>query len=151
MPDNRRKKYSAGDSAPCRKCGSAFVLSEKNVKKGNYVCPACRVVQAMDYARRNPEKRRIWRKAHDQRMSPERQTEKARSYRARHPEQYEAHKAVAIAIRQGLLTRQPCSECGKAKSHAHHEDYSTPLIVEWLCHACHMMRHGRYIKAQPCS
>jgi hypothetical protein len=31
--------------------------------------------------------------------------------------------------------------CGEPKVHAHHEDYSRPLDVTWLCQKCHVQRH----------
>jgi len=58
------------------------------------------------------------------------------------PEVYAAHCAVSNAVRDGKLKKQPCEVCG-AKAHAHHEDYSKPLEVVWLCHAHHMERHRK--------
>ncbi len=52
-----------------------------------------------------------------------------------------AHAAVAVAIRKGRLTKQPCAVCGSLNAHAHHEDYSKPLDVMWLCPAHHNARH----------
>jgi ribosomal protein S27AE len=51
------------------------------------------------------------------------------------------HGAVARAIRIGLLVKQPCARCGETKVEAHHEDYSRPLDVIWLCRKHHMQRH----------
>jgi len=45
------------------------------------------------------------------------------------------------AIRNGWLTPQPCEVCGKEKSQGHHEDYSKPLDVIWLCIRHHQDRH----------
>jgi len=45
------------------------------------------------------------------------------------------------AIRNGWLTPQPCEACGKEKSQGHHEDYSRPLDVIWLCIRHHQDRH----------
>jgi hypothetical protein len=63
-----------------------------------------------------------------------------RAWRAKHPEKLRAHKLVRRAIDRGDLVRQPCP-CGNPKAEAHHEDYSKPLVVEWLCRRCHHDRH----------
>lgn len=59
-----------------------------------------------------------------------------------------AHNAVARALRNGRLTRLSCSFCGSNSTHAHHDDYSTPLDVMWLCAVHHSGRHAflRYFK-----
>jgi hypothetical protein len=31
--------------------------------------------------------------------------------------------------------------CGNAATHAHHDDYSKPLEVRWLCRAHHSEHH----------
>ena len=45
------------------------------------------------------------------------------------------------AIQNGWLIPQPCEVCGKEKSQGHHEDYSKPLDVIWLCVRHHQDRH----------
>ncbi len=50
-----------------------------------------------------------------------------------------AHMKVQRAIIKGTVIRQPCF-CGK-KAEAHHEDYSKPLDVVWLCDFHHKERH----------
>ena len=62
-------------------------------------------------------------------------------YRDRYPEKRRAQKVVARAIKRGALVRQPCIICGHAPAHAHHEDYTKPLDVTWLCMKHHMDRH----------
>jgi len=62
-------------------------------------------------------------------------------------EKVKAHHAVQYALRVGKLIRpDKCSRCGVIPSsridgvtgiHAHHNDYSKPLQVEWLCAFCH--------------
>lgn len=51
-----------------------------------------------------------------------------------------AHNLVSSAIRRGKLERQNCRKCGK-RAEAHHEDYSRPLDVIWLCRQCHKELH----------
>jgi hypothetical protein len=52
-----------------------------------------------------------------------------------------AETAVARAIRQGRLVRLPCERCSSPRSQGHHEDYSKPLDVMWLCAKHHGERH----------
>lgn len=49
---------------------------------------------------------------------------------------------VSLAIRGGTLTREPCETCGEAKSEAHHDDYTKPLDVRWLCRRHHRWHHS---------
>lgn len=60
----------------------------------------------------------------------------------RWPDKVRARKLVYEAIRRGELERQPCEECGATEGvQAHHEDYSRPLDVTWLCGECHRDLH----------
>jgi hypothetical protein len=59
------------------------------------------------------------------------------------PERKRARKQCAYAIKTGKLIRQPCEQCGKPKSEAHHDDYSKPLDVRWLCRPCHGAVHRK--------
>jgi hypothetical protein len=57
-------------------------------------------------------------------------------YRKLNPEKYRARNAVSNALRDGRLVRQSCLVCGE-RAQAHHEDYSRPLEVVWLCFKHH--------------
>lgn len=48
-----------------------------------------------------------------------------------------AHVQVKRAIESGKLTREPCCICGDPKTEGHHDDYSKPLYVRWLCKKHH--------------
>lgn len=53
-----------------------------------------------------------------------------------------AHEQVYRAVRSGALKRLPCERCGATHCvHGHHEDYSRPLDVRWLCPKCHARHH----------
>ena len=66
--------------------------------------------------------------------------EARRKRRTKYPQKYKAWAAVSNALRDGKLVRQPCVVCGEP-AQAHHEDYSKPLEVTWLC-----FRHHRFLK-----
>jgi Helix-turn-helix len=55
-----------------------------------------------------------------------------------------AYATVNYAVINGLLLRPTqCSSCGKpCRPHGHHEDYTQPLCVIWLCAKCHQDLHG---------
>lgn len=46
-------------------------------------------------------------------------------------------------LRRGLIEKKPCLWCSSENSQMHHEDYSFPLKVEWLCRPCHLAHHQR--------
>lgn len=56
-------------------------------------------------------------------------------------EQTRAHKVVGNAVKDGRLVKKPCECCGNEKAEAHHDDYSKPLDVRWLCRTCHKKHH----------
>jgi hypothetical protein len=63
-------------------------------------------------------------------------------YRIEKPERLKARDAVNNAVKAGKLSKQPCAVCGSsARIHGHHEDYSKPLEVIWLCPVHHKERH----------
>lgn len=62
----------------------------------------------------------------------------------RYPKRVYARKRVNEAIKAGTLLREPCRECGTTQDiQGHHEDYSKPLDVIWLCRSCHRELHER--------
>lgn len=60
-----------------------------------------------------------------------------------------AQAKAGNAIRAGKLVRQNCEQCGADNwlgqpVQAHHEDYTKPLEVRWMCRKCHLGLHARY-------
>jgi ribosomal protein S27AE len=60
-----------------------------------------------------------------------------KQWRISNPEKAYAHYVVSNAIRYGKLVKNACEVCGASKVDAHHNDYTKPLEVVWLCHKCH--------------
>lgn len=60
--------------------------------------------------------------------------------RTRDPVKHAAQERVRHAVKTGRLMRLPCEVCGTT-AHAHHDDYTRPLDVRWLCGVHHRARH----------
>ena len=78
--------------------------------------------------------------------TPERKKQLLESNKRRklaHPEKARARNAVVNAVRDGRLARLPCEVCGDLRVEGHHEDYSKPLDVRWLCFTHHREVHGQ--------
>jgi len=86
---------------------------------------------------RNPEE---YHEAHRKYYQNNAEKVKARNrkYRENNPMIRLAHNAVRVAIKTGRMVRQICKvfDCFEI-GEAHHEDYSKPLDVDWLCLECH--------------
>ena len=79
------------------------------------------------------------------REDPKRKThiqETGRRWAENYPEKRNAHYAVNNAVRDGRLEKTACVGCGATERvHGHHEDYSKPLDVIWMCAKCHNRYH----------
>ncbi len=67
-----------------------------------------------------------------------------RAWMERNPEKARAHRLFREAVRAGAVVRKSECEachCRHAPIHAHHDDYSKPLEVIYLCPTCHRRRH----------
>ena len=63
-------------------------------------------------------------------------------HRKTHPDRMRARNAITIAVASGTVVQQPCDICG-GNGEAHHDDYSKPLEVRWLCRKHHVEEHLR--------
>jgi predicted nucleotidyltransferase len=135
------RKNLPGMVRQCRTCDAEITVTEQMCKYGKYVCGPCLSEQAADYVRRNREKKRAWNQVYQSKITDKRAA-KTKAYRERHPDRKAAYQAVQTATRNGLLKRLACEVCSFPKAHAHHDDYSKPLDVKWLCHTHHMELHA---------
>ena len=69
---------------------------------------------------------------------PTRQLKWAEANRAK----LKAQSLVRTAIQTKKLKRGCCEVCGSFRVDAHHDDYSKPLVVRWLCRRHHMLWHS---------
>ena len=130
-------------------------------------CKPCQNEKARKWRAENPDKikesqrktdikgkdrKRKWREANAQKCKESCKRWKARNakhvrdysekYRSGNPEKIKARNTVNHAIESGKIKRHPCSVCGSTENlDAHHEDYSKPLNVVWLCRTHHARLH----------
>ena len=81
------------------------------------------------------------------RTHPEVVVKLASEWCSKNPEKHKAHTILTGAIRLGKIVRpSSCQKCGcipppsrngSSRIQGHHEDYSKPLEVQWLCAFCH--------------
>jgi hypothetical protein len=62
---------------------------------------------------------------------------------AKNPVKRACHLILGSAVKSGkVLKPKSCECCGKSgRLHGHHDDYSLPLSVRWLCPLCHTAWH----------
>lgn len=103
-------------------------------------CKKCASKERQIYRDLHPEVRRRESKHKD--LAKKKAQE--RRWREANPEKTLAHRVLWRAIKCGSIVRQPCAICGATnRVHAHHDDYSKPLEVMWLCARHHLLHHRR--------
>lgn len=71
-------------------------------------------------------------------------TKLTKRYRVINKVKYAAHSLVSNEIRSGRMKKpDACSQCDSKDRviHGHHDDYTKPLDVRWLCVICHKKWH----------
>ena len=152
--------------------------SEDTIRGHTKRCKPCLKLYKQEYNKKHPEKREAWRKAYRathaanerRRRTEHPETvkeinhrmyllhgEKYRrivsEYREQYPERERAHNVFRSAVRGGkLILPSVCECCGEeGRIQGHHEDYSKPLDVVWLCGRCHGDYHrGKYDTGNVC-
>lgn len=134
----RHPHASDGLQAVCKSCHRANVRENYRRNRERYA--------EYEKGRANLPHRIEARKAYQQ--SPNGRSKSAaakRRFAERNPIKRAAHIASGNAIRDGRIKRQPCEVCGLAKAQAHHDDYTKPLEVRWLCTTHHAEWHRHNI------
>lgn len=136
--DEQRKKYYQDHREE----------SLEKVKK-HYEKNHDRIRDNVNEKRKTPEERekiRIaglkWRKENREKVS-----KRTSKWKKDNPLKSKAHQCVMWALRLNVLQRpEECQGCKrKLKVEGHHNDYSKPLEVEWLCRLCHMHKHDKLL------
>jgi hypothetical protein len=127
----------------CFKCGktkplSAFYANSRMTDGYMGKCKEC----TKEDAKRNRREKIEYYREYDRKRGNRQSPEYGKEYRSKYPNKYKAKTMVNNAIRDKKLFKEPCEVCGAVTSvHAHHDDYSKPLNVRWLCAAHHKEWH----------
>ena len=129
----------------CFKCNLMFPLHffYKHVEMKDGHLNKCKICTRADENKRRRDNIEKWREHDRLRYKNDLArrayvSEACKKHRAKYPIKYKARQAVGHALRNGTLIKKPCYLCGNEKSQAHHDDYSKPLEVVWVCSLCHV-------------
>lgn len=121
----------------CKHCRFVFLARASEVRAGRALYCSRSCASKANLGEKNPN----WKGGRSQ----DNMYYKRRSI-ARHPEKNRVRQITHRAIKSGKLEKKPCEVCGAEKVEAHHEDYSKPLEVTWLCRKHHTERHNELNK-----
>lgn len=150
----------------CFKCGESKSLDEfyKHPKMGDGYLGKCKECTKKDsnkhrsenlescrsYDRERsvlPHRAELRRKVSKTWVEDGRQSASQQRYKDKYPDRYTAHNILNSAKRDGkILMPNACSVCGRetTRLEAHHEDYTKPLDVQWMCVSCHSDTRREY-------
>ena len=125
----------------------------KNTKDGlGSFCRACSSIMGREYRLRRIDELREYSRIRDKLPHVRARKNFLRSQRiqdskTRHKRS--AHRKLQRAVDNGKIKKLICQRCGNIKAQAHHEDYSKPLDVIWLCAVHHAERHWQIKNGEP--
>ena len=124
----------------CAVCSKHFKARSRDLKRGRGKCCslACAASLASIHRDQKGEANNNWKGG----LANQSNTERKRRYRDKNPNKHLAHLAMRNAIRKGLLLKGVCEVCGNTNVEGHHDDYSKPLSVRWLCKKHHLEAHN---------
>ncbi len=122
-----------------KRSNADFIVVEREYRKKLYHQNATEIREQQNKLKKDPAKKK-------------KMADYMRRYRKeKYGMQTNAHKILEYALKIGHLIRpSKCEVCMKeCKPDGHHEDYSKPLEVKWVCHVCHHHIHGKLLDVQP--
>lgn len=61
----------------------------------------------------------------------------------KYPEKEKARRILRLNVKKGYVKKKRCEVCDSETTQAHHEDYTKPLTVNWLCPLHHKDKHRK--------
>lgn len=151
---SRRRKTIIKDGITLYQCGvcKEFKPYEdfyKNKRTILGITPECKIchckisIKTRDKEKARESNRKYMGRARKNNLEKFRKRERSRIREK--DEKYFARLELHNAVKRGDIVKPKCCEnCGKEERlTAHHDDYSKPLEVSWLCYRCHGKRHRK--------
>ena len=126
----------------CEICSGEIRIYESHLKhgKGRFCSNSCKSKFGRSLQDTTGEKNGMWKGG----VWKSNTLLKVAEWRRDNPVKVKAHQKLQQAVRDGKMQRGSCVDCGATENiDGHHDDYSKPLDVEWLCRSCHLKRHRR--------
>jgi len=149
------------DEKKCSKCNKELPVSEFYKREGGRLrsaCKACTCIATGSWIEKNKEKHcllvkryyetnkeRINKKAKERMKSPGAKRMHAKAVKKwirKNKHKKRCQNNLNDALRYGKIEKGKCAVCGKNEVHGHHQDYTEPLDVIWLCPQHHKDIHS---------
>lgn len=131
------KRHGDGLCSWCKACHRADGLERKRLNREEDI--RCRRAYNAAHRKERRESSKKYRTENKEKIA-----EWQRDYREKMSLATKAYREVQKALKSGELTQGACEGCdSKAGTDAHHDDYSKPLKVRWLCRPCHQRLHSK--------
>jgi hypothetical protein len=138
----------------CYKCKEtkpldSFNKNSRTKDRKNYYCKeCCRLYSQSEKGKASQRKSQESPHGKASRRMVQRRDKTLNSRKSRNKKYNNAHNKVRSAITNGELTPQCCIFCGEVETEAHHDDYSNPLDVVWVCKKHHTDIHHNDLKLE---
>lgn len=145
---NKEKHFDAFGNRPdskdgkvnqCRDCRKQYLKEYYGTERGRLA-----LIKQREKYRETDHGKRAIKRFQESEKGRTMQRKSSRRQALRWPEKTKARSFTNHAIRDKRLMRGPCEICGvDSPIEAHHEDYSKPLLVNWLCVKHHRELHQK--------
>lgn len=137
----KRAALKDGLRSRCRECENSAMRGYREAR------PEAHREYRQKWCQANPEKKAAANRSWNER-NVGRRIELNKGYAERYPEKARAQHAVTRDVARGKIHKpELCSRCGALPDvvdlHAHHDDYSEPFDIEWVCRTCHVEHHQK--------
>lgn len=137
-----KRRAEAPTAHLCLRCASAERAD------GSHFCAPCKRLCAKCLTNHRAHRHRY---CNDCRNAHARATRKNWRFNEEDRRKDNCRAYANVYLKRGKLVKQPCEVCGSPESQMHHDDYSKPLEVRWLCRRHHLYLHEDAKAAKPSS